>query len=121
MTAAVLWGFLPIALKIVLQGLDPYTTTWYRFAISGILLGIILGATGNLPRMSALSRRANLMLAIGLSGLAGNYVLYVVGLAHTTPTIAQTVIQLGPMMLLFGGLVIFNEHFSPGQWIGFAV
>lgn len=28
-----LWGFLAIALKIVLQELDPFTVTWFRFTV----------------------------------------------------------------------------------------
>ncbi len=34
LTTAVLWGLLPIALKVVLTGLDAYTITWCRFAVS---------------------------------------------------------------------------------------
>ena len=47
--------------------------------------------------------------------------VYVKALQHSSPTIAQTVGQLGPMFLLFGGLIVFHEHFSGLQWIGFGV
>ena len=30
-------------------------------------------------------------------------------------------IQLAPLFLLFGGLVVFRERFAPLQWLGFAV
>ena len=118
---AMLWGVLPIALKIVLKALDPYTVTWYRFAVSGLILGSILALTGGLPRPSSLGRHEWLLLAIAFGGLTGNYVLYIVALVHTTPTVTQTVAQLGPMILLFGGLVVFKERFSALQWFGFAV
>jgi drug/metabolite transporter (DMT)-like permease len=36
LTTALCWGLLPIALKIVLAGMDAWTITWYRFAASGI-------------------------------------------------------------------------------------
>ena len=45
LTTAVLWGLLPIALKVVLARLDPYTITWYRFAASALVLGTVLAAT----------------------------------------------------------------------------
>jgi len=61
------------------------------------------------------------LLAIAMIGLTGNYVLYIVALVHTSPTITQTVAQLGPMLLLLGGLFIFKERFSGIQWLGFAV
>ena len=121
LTTAVLWGVLPIALSVVLRGLDPYTLTWYRFATSGLLLGIILAAVNGLPAMGSLGRHEWLLLGVALAGLTGNYVLYVTALSHTSPIIAQTVTQLGPMFLLFGGLVLFKERFSGLQWIGFGV
>jgi len=121
LSTAMLWGVLPIALKIALQSIDPYTVTWYRFASSGLILGVVLGITGGLPAITQLDRRTWLLLAIAFVGLTGNYVLYIVALVHTSPTITQTVAQLGPMILLFGGLVIFKERFSGLQWLGFAV
>jgi len=121
LSTAVLWGVLPIALKIALKSVDPYTVTWYRFASSGLILGIVLGMTGGLPAIRKFDRRTWLLLAIAFVGLTGNYVLYIVALVHTSPTITQTVAQLGPMILLFGGLVVFKEKFSGLQWLGFAV
>jgi len=121
LSAAVLWGVLPIALKIALKSIDPFTVTWYRFASSGLILGIVLGITGGLPAITKLDRRKWLLLAIAFVGLTGNYVLYIIALVHTSPTITQTVTQLGPMILLLGGLVVFKEKFSGLQWLGFAV
>src|SRR6185436_18688663 len=93
----------------------------YRFAVSGLILGIILAVTGGLPAVTRMNRRAWLLLAIAFIGLTGNYVLYIVALVHTSPTITQTVAQLGPMILLLGGLVVFKERFTGLQWLGFAV
>jgi drug/metabolite transporter (DMT)-like permease len=121
LTTAMLWGVLPIALKIALKSIDPYTVTWYRFASSGLILGIVLGMTGGLPAVRKFDRRTWMLLAVAFVGLTGNYVLYIVALLHTSPTITQTVAQLGPMILLFGGLVVFKEKFSGLQWLGFAV
>jgi drug/metabolite transporter (DMT)-like permease len=121
LSTAVLWGVLPIALKIALKSIDPYTVTWYRFASSGLILVIALGVTGGLPAIWNFDRPTWMLLAIAFVGLTGNYVLYIVALVHTSPTITQTVAQLGPMILLFGGLVVFKEKFSGIQWLGFAV
>ena len=121
LSTAMLWGVLPIALKIALKSVDPYTVTWYRFASSGLILGVVLAMTGGLPLIAKFDRRTWQLLAIAFVGLTGNYVLYIVALVHTSPTITQTVAQLGPMILLFGGLVVFKEEFSGLQWLGFAV
>ena len=118
LTAALLWGVLPIALEVVLQGLDPYTITWYRLGSAGVILFVVLAGTGRLPRLRSLNRIVKILLFVALLSLTGNYVLYVKAVAYTSPTVAQTVTQLGPMFLLFGGLVVLKERFSRLQWLG---
>ena len=120
LTTAVLWGVLPIALKITLQGMDAYTITWYRFAFSSLVVGVLLAATGQLPPVRSLGRHAWLLMLVALIGLIGNYLLYALALNHTTPAVTQTVIQIAPMFLLLGGLIFFRERFSNTQWLGFA-
>jgi drug/metabolite transporter (DMT)-like permease len=118
LTTAVLWGLMPVALKIVLQGMDGYTISWYRFAASALVVGLMLAATGNLPRLSSLGGRGWLLMLIALGGLIGNYLLYAFALLHTTPAVTQVVIQLAPIFLLLGGLAFFGERFSRAQWLG---
>jgi drug/metabolite transporter (DMT)-like permease len=38
-----------------------------------------------------------------------------------TPSVTQVVIQLAPLMLLVGGVVVFREPFARVQWAGFTV
>ncbi|MGH8197146.1 MAG: DMT family transporter [Steroidobacteraceae bacterium] len=118
---AALWGVLPIALKIVLAGMDAYTITWWRFAVAMAGLGAILAWRGQLPRLSGFGQGAAALLGLALLTLVANYVLYLVALDHTTPSVAQVVIQLAPLLLLVGGVFVFRERFSARQWIGFAV
>jgi len=121
LTTAALWGLLPIALKVVLEGMDAFTIVWWRFAISMAGLGAFLALRGGLPRPAAASRMAIVLLSIATFALIGNYVLYLIALDHTTPSVTQVVIQLAPMMLLVGGVLVFHERFGRVQWIGFAV
>jgi len=121
LTTAVCWGLLPIALKITLAGMDAWTLTWYRFAAAGIVLGLFLAWRRRLPFRSPLTRRGWWLFAAALLGLMANYVSYLVSLQLTSPTAAQVLIQLAPMFLLFGGLIVFRERFAPLQWAGFAV
>ncbi|MDP9197717.1 MAG: DMT family transporter [Pseudomonadota bacterium] len=120
-STAVLWGLLPVALKYVLTGMDAYTITWWRFAVSLLGLGVFLLWRGQLPPMRKTAGAAYVLLAIALVTLVGNYVLYLIALDHTTPSVAQVVIQLAPLLLLLGGVFVFHERFDPRQWIGFAV
>jgi drug/metabolite transporter (DMT)-like permease len=119
LTTAVLWGFLPIALKVALTGMDAYTITWWRFAVSMLGLGIFLAWRGQLPRLRGTGRSAWTILGIALATLLANYLLYLMALGHTTPSVAQVVIQLAPLLLLLGGVFVFRERFAARQWLGF--
>lgn len=116
-----LWGVLPLALREALRSLDPVTLTAFRFAVSAAALGAILGARGALPALGGLARRGWLLLAIATVGLAANYIAFLLGLDHTSPANAQVLIQLGPLLLAFGGIAIFRERFSAPQWLGAAL
>ena len=121
LVTALCWGLLPIALRIVLDGMDAWTITWYRFAVSAAALGLYLAWRRRLPLPVPLTRRGWMLFAIAIAGLLANYVLYLLALEHTGPTAAQVLIQLAPVFLLFGGLVVFRERFAPLQWAGFVV
>ena len=116
-----LWGILPLALKILLRAMDSPTIVWYRFFLSSILLGALLAWRGGLPPVARFGRAQWLLLAIATVGLALNYLAYMVGLELTSPANAQVLIQLAPLMLALGGLLVFREHFSRLQWTGFCI
>jgi drug/metabolite transporter (DMT)-like permease len=113
-----LWAVLPIALKIVLSGMDALTLTWYRFAAAGVLLSSFLAMRGELPDLRGLDRSAWVLLAIAVGCLSANYGLYVVGLDRTNASTAQVVIQIAPVLLAVGGIWVFKEHFGLLQWFG---
>lgn len=115
------WGALPLALKGVLGRADPATITWVRFLVSAGLLAAILGARGSWPRFARLGRGGALLLLAATLFLAANYLAYIVGLDWTTAADAQVVIQLAPILLSLGGIVLFGERFTRVQWLGFGI
>lgn len=119
--AAVLWGVLPIALKVTLQKLDPYTVTWFRFLVSFGLLAVYLATRGELPALRKVRSTAWMVLAIAILFLSGNYLLFLIGLAETSPANAQVLVQLAPVLMGLGGLVIFKERYTNRQWFGLSV
>jgi drug/metabolite transporter (DMT)-like permease len=121
LTTAVFWGLLPIALRITLTGMDAWTLTWYRFATASVALGAYLAWRRRLPIRAPLTRRGWWLYLAALLCLVANYVGYLVALELTSPTVAQVLIQLAPLFLLFGGVLVFRERFAPLQWAGFAV
>ncbi|MGM3304922.1 DMT family transporter [Anabaena sp. WFMT] len=116
-----LWGILPIALKVILQALDVYTIIWFRFSMSFVLLAIYLSVQGKLPTIEELRSSSGKLLAIVTIFLATNYFFFMQGLALTAPANAEVIIQLATVLLGFGGLVIFKEHYTLRQWIGVSV
>ena len=115
---AAFWATLPVTLKIVLRDLDAYTLTWFRFALAALGLGLWLAWRGGFAQFAGLSRRHWAMLAVAALMLIGNYVFYLIGLDYSTPANAQLLIQLAPLLMAVGGIVVFRERFSLGQWLG---
>lgn len=115
-----LWGILPLALKITLQALDVYTLTWFRFVISFGLLAIYLALRRKLPSVQQLPATLGL-LAIATGCLGVNYLLFVQGLAQTSASNAEVLIQLAPVLFGLGAIAIFKERYTLGQWVGMGV
>lgn len=118
---ALLWGILPIKLKQVLVVMDPLTVTWYRLLVAGGLLFIYLALARRLPSRKVLGKRGKWLVLLASLGLAGNYVLYLMGLNLLSPGTAQLVVQTGPVMLLVASVFIFRERFTLGQGVGLLV
>ncbi|MEH6492985.1 DMT family transporter [Halopseudomonas sp.] len=121
LTTTILWGVLPIMLKEVLKAMDPYTVTWYRLLSAGLVLFCWLAAKRRLPSIRALSLRNRGLLLVAILGLAFNYVLYLMALDRLTPGTMQLIIQVAPIMLMLGSMLVFRERFGIGQVIGLAV
>ena len=121
LTTAALWGLLPIALKVVLESMDALTIVWWRFAVAMAGLGAFLAWRGALPRVRGTGRAAFALVGAATLALVGNFVLYLVALDHATPSVTQVVIQLAPLLLLVGGVVVFHERLAAVQWAGFAI
>jgi len=115
------FGFLPIALKGMLEMLDVYTLTWYRFMISVAVLAPFIVRPGKLSTTAWPGKR--LIVIILLTGLlmSGNYLLYILGLRYVSPSTAQVVIQQASLFFLLGSLVIYREQFTGRQWVGLAI
>jgi drug/metabolite transporter (DMT)-like permease len=118
LTTMTFWATLPVALKVALDAVDFWTLTWFRFLGAAVVTGAWLLARGHLAAFARLSRTHWLLLIVAAVMLTSNYVLYLVGLDLTTPATTQLLIQLGPLLLALGGIFIFRERFSRGQWFG---
>ncbi len=118
LTTAVLWGMLPIALKIVLTDLTANTITWIRFLAAACFVAAVLYKHDSLPSLQKVRGKVAKLLAIAVIGLLLNYILYLVGLSKLSAETAQVVIQLAPFLMMLGGIFIFREHLLFWQRIG---
>lgn len=118
--AMVLWGSLPLALQATLRELDPVTLTAARFLAATAVLAAVLARRGELPPLSQLGGGQVLLLLFAIAALTANFMGFLTGLDRTSPADAQVMIQLAPLLLGLGGLVIFGERYTRLQWIGVA-
>jgi drug/metabolite transporter (DMT)-like permease len=121
MVTALSWATLPVALKITLEQLDPYTLTWFRFLVAAGAMAIFVGARGAFASFAGLGARRWGLLALAALALIGNYVFYLLGVQHTTPGNARLLIQLAPLLMALGGIFIFGERYRSVQWLGLGV
>lgn len=113
-----MWGLLPVALKVVLEVMDPLTISWYRFSISALIALLWYGHKRGAQLKQLLSREHRVLTLIAVLSLLANYLLYIMGLNRTTPSASQILIQLAPLLLLIGSVVLFKERLLGLQWLG---
>ncbi len=118
---AVLWGTLPIALKLLLTDLSACTVAWCRFVGAATVLALALGLHGSLPRPWTMGRSALGLLALACLGLAGNYYFWTLSVQHVSPATSAVVVQCSAPFLAAGAMLIYRERFSRLQWFGFAI
>ena len=121
LVTALMWGFLPYSLVPLLETMDPYTITFYRLGGGGLLLFFWLLATKHKPVKTSLSTKSMILLTIAILCLCGNYFYWLKGLGLTSPATAQVLIQIAPMLLLVGSVLIYGEAFSAKQSVGVAL
>ena len=121
LVTATCWATLPVALKLTLEQLDAITLTWFRFLVAAVVMGAWLAARGGFPAFRTMAPKHWMMLLVAGLMLLGNYVFYLLGVQYTTPANAQLIIQLAPLLMALGGIVVFKEHFAAAQWLGLLV
>lgn len=121
LVTAACWATLPVALKLTLQQVDPYTLTWFRFLLAAGVMLAWLAARGGLGGFATLDRKRWLLLLVAALCLIGNYIFYLLGVQWTSPANAQLLIQLAPLLVALGGIFVFRERFNGWQWTGLAL
>ncbi len=115
---AVLWGVLPLFLKICLEMMDSMTITAYRFLVAGVFIFGVLISQRQLPDPRQLSKSTLVLVLFASVMLVLNYTTNVIGLDYLNPETVQVIMQLAPFLLMLGGVLIFKERFTRFQTFG---
>lgn len=115
---AVLWGVLPLFLKICLEMMDSMTITAYRFLVAGVFIFGVLISQRQLPDPRQLSKSTLALVLFASVMLVLNYTTNVIGLDYLNPETVQVIMQLAPFLLMLGGVLIFKERFTRFQTFG---
>lgn len=118
---ALMWGFLPFSVAPLITTMDAFTITFYRLGGGGVLLFIWLVSRKTKTERRQISVKTLLLLTVAILCICGNYFYWLKGLELTSPATSQVVIQLAPMLLLLGSVIIFREPFSFKQGVGVSI
>lgn len=118
LTAAAMWGALPVIAQQILSVMNAQTLVWYRLFVAGIGLLLILGFAKKWPKRTACNARMLWLIVLGVIGLSANFFLFSYGLNFISPTTSQVLWQLAPFTMLLCGVLIFKEKFGTHQKIG---
>jgi drug/metabolite transporter (DMT)-like permease len=116
---AVLWGILAIVLKYALQRFSGNTIIWFRFTFSFVFLaGYYLV---HRPQFFEILIKPPILGILAGLAMAGNYLGFTSGVALTSPSNAQILIQISPLLVAVVGVVYFKEHLTLLQKSGFGI
>jgi len=101
-----IWGLIPVILKVLIQSLDAYTITFYRFFIAAVLSAAAVMYRSDFRSMIRGIRGMYWILALAaILGFTGSYILYPLALAYVSPSVAQVLNQVSFIFMLVGGVV----------------
>jgi drug/metabolite transporter (DMT)-like permease len=113
---SLLWGVLPIILKISLQGFHAGTVSWFRFLFAFLILFVILQWNSHEP--INILRKPPWMGVLGGACLSANYYWMTLGVELSGPSNAAVLIQTASLFLVLAGVYVFRERFTLGQFLG---
>jgi drug/metabolite transporter (DMT)-like permease len=114
---ASLWGFMAIILKVITSDLPPVTVTWFRFFLAFTVLSLW---TLVFRRSDfTIFLRPPILLFVTAVFLGCNYLGFITGVHHISPSSAQVFIQVAPVGFALSGIIFFREHVNWKHIVGF--
>ena len=113
------WGTLPIALKAVTEQLDPFTIVWMRFTVAALWVWLWpLPGKHRKEQRRWPGRQTLILFGLASLMLGANFVLYNSSAIYLSAPATQIVSQMGPLVLMLGGVLVLREPFRAVQGLG---
>lgn len=115
------WSANFVFAKFALRELPSVLVVCMRTVLSGLFMWPIYGLTRQRlePGVKKWTRRdVPLLVAVGLLGVVGNQLLFIVGLGMTSVAHGSMITALGPMFVLLGATFVGQEHLSTRKVLG---
>jgi len=114
---ASLWGFMAILLKVITYDLPAVTVVWFRFFLAFLVLSIwtLLFRKSDFR----IFLRPPFLLILAAIALGFNYMGFIAGIQHVSPSSSQVFIQIAPVSFALSGIIIFREHVNWKHIVGF--
>lgn len=115
--SALIWGFQPILVKLLIQAWTPETVIAIRWSVAGLCCLLFLKAKH--PEALFPPRQDwPVLLFMGITGMMGNSVLQFVGLKTTTVTNSTLITAITPAMTAVLAFVLLKERLTKKGWLG---
>ncbi len=116
------WGGSWVAAKILVDIAPPFTIGFFRFLIGSILFLALLGITGPSPRSLFTRARIKWLFLLGLTGIFGYGVMFLVGMRFTTAAQGSIIAGFNPITISIFAHIIHKEHLDRNwKYIGFGL
>lgn len=114
---SILWGLAPLATKVALWEMPPFSLTWLRFAFAlVVIIPIFFFKKGKLPKRQDFLK---ILLITSLAGL--NVAFFVWGIQFTTTITSSLIYTSVPILTALGGFIFLKEKISRLQILGMIV
>jgi drug/metabolite transporter (DMT)-like permease len=112
--AVIFWGFSYIAIKVVLNELEPVEMISARFLMASITLGLIIWAKGE--KFAVKEMRGKLVIASGIVFM--HFWVMATGMKETSASNTAWILTSAPIFIAGLSWIYLKEAFNLSQWLG---
>lgn len=116
--ATVFWSIVPVGIKYLLrQAMDPYSIAFSRFVLASFFLWLLASSTRS-SESSRPTRAHYPLFVLGGLGMAGNYILYSLGLKYTTAAATNIIVQDEVVAMVILSYFVLGERIGRAKIAG---